>query len=216
MAKFVPVQQACHAGHPRPTCGRILQRGSRATLRDLFADGQLLRAPTALDRQSSTTAIGDDADKEHRGNGSQMIGVGDLGFLLDEATECLTKKRCWTDRLLAGPRPFRRHLPFGECTERAVLVGNQHGDAHWDRKFSVLKRKVISTRLSARVPSVDAGNVIAWTALSVVGLRVVGLRVVACVGAMLRAGIRIGRATHTRMASSGNIPLPRIQRAFPG
>ena len=29
-----------------------------------------------------------------------------------------------TDRLLAGPRSFRRYLPFGECTERAVVVGD--------------------------------------------------------------------------------------------
>ena len=140
--------------------GGFFSGGSRATLRELFTDGQLLGASTALDRQSSTSAIGNDADKEHRGNGSQVVGVGDLGFLLDETPERFTKKRCWTDRLLAGPGPFRRYLPFGQCTERAVLVGDQHGDAHGYRKFSVFRRKLVSGLRGAGVPTLFGRNMI--------------------------------------------------------
>jgi hypothetical protein len=117
-------------------------------------------------------------------------------------------------------------LPFGECTERAVLVGDQHGDAYGDRKFSVLRRKAVLALRSAGVPTLSGWILIGWTALTVVGRHrpvrqlpassVVVLTVVAWVGAVRRAGVRIGRAIHARMASSGNYPFPRIQRAVQG
>jgi hypothetical protein len=117
-------------------------------------------------------------------------------------------------------------LPLGECTERAVLVGDQHGDAHGDRKFNVFRRKLVPAFRGAGVPSLGAWNVIVWTTLTVaVRLRPVRqlsassvfvLTVVAWVGAVRRAGVRIGRATHARMALSENYSFPRIQRAFRG
>ena len=118
-----------------------------------------------------------------------------------------------TDCLLTGPCAFRRHLPFGECTERTVVVGDHHGDTRGDRKLRIIERYFVPT-----LSGVHAWSLPTWS-LPIRRVRIRRLpirRVLAWVGAVLRVGVRIGRATHALVASSGNYPFPRIQRVFRG